>query len=135
MKDHIELDGQVLALGQTVYLEPRGNFARMGRKDIRPATIKSFGNRYIHLTLDDSAQMTAKVDMKTRRSVEDGDCNSYYQLWFSMEEYEHAVERKRREKAVTQFFWNWNNSRRLSESAVWAIYDLLKKEGVLSEEK
>jgi len=78
--------------------------------------------------------MTAKVDMETRRSVEDGDCNAYYQLWFSMEEYEHNVERTRREETVTQFFRNWNNSRQLSDSAVWAIYDLLEKEGVLSKE-
>lgn len=120
--------------GQTVWLTPGGNFARMYKFSELPVPteIVSVKRKYFYVKYKGS-QGEIKFDKETGRSVCE-DCNSSWTLWDSPQAYKDRKESLNKLQAVRNALRNYRSDNALSLEDVRTIYAILDAAGLIRKD-
>lgn len=117
--------------GQSVWLTPGGNLARIYRFETLPvpAKVVSIKRKYFYVKREHGHD-EIKFEIETGKSVL-GDCNSSWTIWDSPQAYLDEKERRDKIWKIYAAFRSPCTDRTLSLDAVRLIYDTMTAEGVI----
>lgn len=122
-------------LGQTILLEPTGNFRRTRERHIYPYIVVKIGRKYIYAahSQDTPKHAWVKIDRANKDGMSD-DYNAGYKLWDSEQEFQEDVQYNIKLGRVREYFSSVPFSVRYKKpdkASMNAIYDILTKAGYL----
>lgn len=120
--------------GQTIWLSPGGNYARLYRSVPMPikATVASVKRKYFYVK-PDASRDEIKFDKETGASVLE-DCNSSWTIWETEEAYRNAIEKAKLLTAVERAMRDYRTADRLSLGQVRGLYRILDEAGAIRKE-
>ncbi|MBQ6519907.1 MAG: hypothetical protein IJI14_14380 [Anaerolineaceae bacterium] len=118
-------------IGQTIYLEPTGNFARM-RNTGEPieAVVTKIGKKYFYVESKNSYLWIDKFPLDGGDAYSQNS-NGGYNVYESEEVFRNKIEMSRKRKEIDVYFRSAIYCGKLSDEAVKKIHNILSDEGVL----
>lgn len=120
-------------VGQTIYLEPTGNFARM-RNTGEPieAVVTKIGKKYFYVESKNSHLWIGKFPLDGGDAYSQNS-NGGYNVYESEEVFQKKIEMTRKRTVIDNYFRYAYHCGNISDEAAEKIYDILSSEGVLEK--
>lgn len=123
-----------IKIGTKVILEPGGN-ARRRHVDYMPGTITKVGRTYFYVSVygDESNpdRNPIRFEKATLKHSDPNDCNTRYNVYESMEQYQEHVDLIKMTKALRQYFTNFTTQ--YEYSTIKKVYDIMLEDGAIRE--
>lgn len=126
-----------IKIGQQLYLEPKGNLKNNRERHIYPYQIVSIGKKYFYVAhnLKTPKKSWIKID-KTTLETKLNDCNSYYKVWLTTNDFEKDLTYQTHLAIIKNYFSSVPYSpfyNDLSKEHCEQIYDILCKNNYLQK--
>lgn len=119
-------------VGQTIYLEPTGNFSRMRRTgEPIAAVVTKIGKQYFYVESKSSHLWIDKFPLDGGDAYSQNS-NGGYNVFESEEMFHNKIELNRKRKEIDFCFRSMFSCGKLSDEAVEKIHNILSNEGVLA---